>query len=69
MSNALPPTEQPGPIDNLHAMSALQLVRAMHEVDHAVQPAVEKASEPLAKFVDALLTNMQQGGRLFYLGA
>ena len=69
MSNALPPTEQPGPVDNLHTMSALELVRAMHEVDEAVQPAVEKASEPLAKFVEALVTNMQQGGRLFYLGA
>ena len=41
----------------------------MHEVDEAVQPAVEKASEPLAKFVEALVANMQQGGRLFYLGA
>lgn len=69
MSNALPPTEQPGPVDNLHTMSALELVRAMHEVDNAVQPAVEKASEPLAKFVEALVANMQQGGRLFYLGA
>lgn len=69
MSNALPPTEQPGPVDNLHTMSALELVRAMHEVDEAVQPAVEKASEPLAKFVEALVANMQQGGRLFYLGA
>ena len=69
MSNSLPPTEQPGPVDNLHTMSALELVRAMHEVDDAVQPAVEKASEPLAKFVEALVANMQQGGRLFYLGA
>ena len=69
MSNALPPTEQPGPVDNLHTMSALELVRAMHEVDDAVQPAVEKASEPLAKFVEALAANMQEGGRLFYLGA
>jgi len=69
MSNALPPTEQPGPVDNLHTMSALELIRAMHEVDEAVQPAVEKASEPLAKFVEALVANMQQGGRLFYLGA
>lgn len=69
MSNALPPTEQPGPVDNLHTMSALELVRAMHEVDEVVQPAVEKASEPLAKFVEALAANMQEGGRLFYLGA
>lgn len=69
MSNALPPTEQPGPVDNLHTMSALELVRAMHEVDEAVQPAVEKASVPLAKFVEALAANMQEGGRLFYLGA
>ena len=69
MHKSLPPTEQPGPVEDLHLMTASQLVRAMHEVDHAVQPAVEAASPALSELIDALVPRMQQGGRLFYLGA
>lgn len=50
-------------------MTASQLVKAMHEVDHAVQPAVEAAIPALSELIDALVPRMQQGGRLFYLGA
>ena len=69
MHKSLPPTEQPGPVEDLHLMTASQLVRAMHEVDHAVQPAVEAAIPALSELIDALVPRMQQGGRLFYLGA
>lgn len=69
MHKSLPPTEQPGPIEDLHLMTASQLVKAMHEVDHAVQPAVEAAIPALSELIDALVPRMQQGGRLFYLGA
>ena len=69
MNPSLPPTEQSGPFDNLQNMSVEALLQAMHEVDDAVQPAVEAALPALAKLTKALVERMQQGGRLFYLGA
>ena len=69
MNPFLPPTEQSGPFDNLQNMSVEALLQAMHEVDDAVQPAVEAALPALAELTKALVERMQQGGRLFYLGA
>ena len=69
MSEQLPPTEQPGPVDNLHEMSVAELLQAMHHVDDAVQPAVEKALPALEGLLEELVPRMKQGGRLFYLGA
>ena len=69
MNPSLPPTEQSGPFDNLQNMSVEALLQAMHEVDDAVQPAVEAALPALAELTKALVERMQQGGRLFYLGA
>ena len=69
MKPSLPPTEQPGPVDNLHEMSTSELMAAMHEVDHAIQPAVEQALPALSRFVEALVPRMLEGGRLFYVGA
>ena len=59
MHKSLPPTEQPGPVEDLHLMTASQLVKAMHEVDHAVQPAVEAAIPALSQLIDALVPRMQ----------
>jgi N-acetylmuramic acid 6-phosphate etherase len=67
--NMLPPTEQPGAFDNLHDMDIEELLGAMHEVDHDVQPAVAQAMPALAGLLNALIPRMSQGGRLFYLGA
>ncbi len=69
MPTSLPPTEQPGPVDNLHAMSVGHLLEAMHRVDDDVQPAVEQALPALERLLIALVERMKQGGRLFYLGA
>ena len=69
MNPFLPPTEQSGPFDNLQNMSVEALLQAMHEVDDAVQPAVEAALPALAELTKAFVERMQQGGRLFYLGA
>ena len=67
--NTLPPTEQPGAFNDLHNMGVHELLGAMHQVDHDVQPAVEAALPALAGLVEALVPRMAQGGRLFYLGA
>lgn len=69
MANTLPPTEQAGPVEDLHTLSVGELVAAMHHVDHDVQPAVEAALPALVGFIEALVPRMEQGGRLFYLGA
>jgi len=69
MANTLPPTEQAGPVEDLHTLSVRELVAAMHHVDHDVQPAVEAALPALVGFIEALVPRMEQGGRLFYLGA
>ncbi len=68
-SNMLPPTEQAGAFDNLQNMDVQELLGAMHEVDQDVQPAVAQAMPALAGLVEALVSRMAQGGRLFYLGA
>ena len=67
--NTLPPTEQPGAFNDLHNMDVHELLGAMHQVDHDVQPAVEEDMPALAGLVEALVPRMAQGGRLFYLGA
>ena len=67
--NTLPPTEQPGAFNDLQNMGVHELLGAMHQVDHDVQPAVEAALPALAGLVKALVPRMAQGGRLFYLGA
>tara|TARA_Y100001954_G_scaffold177990_1_gene189216 strand:- start:386 stop:1210 length:825 start_codon:yes stop_codon:yes gene_type:complete len=67
--NTLPPTEQPGAFNDLQNMDVHELLDAMHQVDHDVQPAVEAALPALARLVEALVQRMAQGGRLFYLGA
>jgi N-acetylmuramic acid 6-phosphate etherase len=69
MPSNLPPTEQPGPIDNLHLLSVKALLQAMHHVDEDVMPAVAQAMPALAVLVEALVPRMKDGGRLFYVGA
>ena len=69
MERTLPPTEQSGPVDDLHTMSVRELLDAMHRVDDDVQRAVLAAMPALTKLTEALVARMREGGRLFYLGA
>ena len=69
MEANLPPTEQPGPVDDLHTMSVEALLAAMHRVDDDVQTAVHGAMPALEPLITKLVDRMRQGGRLFYLGA
>lgn len=69
MERPLPPTEQPGPVDDLHTMSVHELLDAMHRVDDDVQGAVHAAMPALTALTEALVIRMREGGRLFYLGA
>ena len=69
MERPLPPTEQSGPVDDLHTLSVRELLDAMHRVDDDVQGAVLAAMPALTALTEALVDRMREGGRLFYLGA
>ena len=69
MNEHLPPTEQSGPVDDLHTMTVRELLEAMHRVDDDVQPAVLNALPALEELTKSLVDRMKKGGRLFYLGA
>ena len=69
MNEHLPPTEQSGPVDDLHTMTVRELLDAMHRVDDDVQPAVLNALPALEELTKSLVDRMKKGGRLFYLGA
>ena len=54
---------------NLDRMSAREIVRLMNNEDRKVALAVRRALPAIARAVDAIVTAMRQGGRLFYVGA
>ena len=69
MERSLPPTEQPGPVNNLHNLTVREILDEMHHVDDDVQQAVREAMPALALLAESLIDRMRNGGRLFYLGA
>lgn len=54
---------------NLETKSTLQILTEINQEDQKVAFAVEKAIPQIEKLVDSIITRMQQGGRLFYIGA
>lgn len=62
-------TEASSPYQHLEQMSSEALLKAINENDQTVPIAVAKAIPAITKFVEAALPKLQQGGRLFYLGA
>ncbi|HEX3436792.1 MAG TPA: N-acetylmuramic acid 6-phosphate etherase [Pseudacidobacterium sp.] len=54
---------------NLDRLSTIELVRTMHAADREVLDAVERELPNIAKAVDTIVARMDDGGRLFYLGA
>jgi len=62
-------TESSSLYECLDQMSTLELLRGINEQDHEVPRAIEKIIDQINLFVDACFERMQQGGRLFYIGA
>lgn len=62
-------TELSGTHDHLEQLPVRDLLEAMNEVDQTVPIAVKAAIPDLEKLVEALVLQLQKGGRLFYLGA
>lgn len=62
-------TESESNHQDLDQMSTRNLLIGINEEDHTVPLAVEKEIPQIEKLVDACVERMQDGGRLFYMGA
>jgi N-acetylmuramic acid 6-phosphate etherase len=62
-------TESPSTFENLEKMSVQELVTSINREDSRVHKAVEAALPQIALLIDKIVERMQQGGRVFYLGA
>jgi N-acetylmuramic acid 6-phosphate etherase len=63
-------TEQPNPAsESIDALPTEQILRIMNAEDQKVAAAVALEIPRIANAVDTIVSAMQQGGRLFYIGA
>ncbi len=62
-------TEQPSLYDNLEDKSVLELLTDINNEDQKVALAVEKTIPRIEELVSQIIPRMQQGGRIFYMGA
>ena len=63
-------TEQRNPkTTHIDKMSTLEMVKVMSEENYVAVKAVEDAAESIAEAVDAITFSMNNGGRLYYIGA
>ena len=62
-------TEQPSLHDNLDHMSVRELLEGINEEDRKVAEAVGRCIPQIEQLVTAIVTRMQRGGRIFYMGA
>ena len=63
-------TEQRNPrTRGIDAKSTIGILRAIHREDASVAKAVSGALPAIARAVDAIVSALQRGGRLFYVGA
>ncbi len=62
-------TESASNYDRLEQMSVRELLENINREDKTVPLAVEKAIPQLEALINATVEHLQQGGRLFYIGA
>lgn len=62
-------TEQESLHSNLEQQSVADLVRGINTEDQKVANAVGEQISSITAFIEALVPRMEQGGRLFYIGA
>jgi N-acetylmuramic acid 6-phosphate etherase len=68
-SESLPLTEQQNPrSENLDSLSAFEIISLMNEEDSTVAFAVSSAMDQIARAVEEIVSRMERGGRLFYVG-
>jgi N-acetylmuramic acid 6-phosphate etherase len=67
--DSLPVTEQANPrSENLSSLSATEIIQLMNEEDATVAEAVRRVLPNIAVAVDAIVSRLSSGGRLFYIG-
>ena len=62
-------TEQESKYHDIDQMSVLEILEGINKEDKAVPLAVENAIPQIEKLVSAVTQRMENGGRLFYIGA
>ena len=62
-------TERASNYEHLEQMSTAQLLQNINQEDKSVPDAIEKELPQIEKMVEAVVTKMKEGGRLFYIGA
>lgn len=62
-------TEQASTYRHLEKMSTAELLQNMNKEDQTVPLAIEKVLPQITALIDHIVPKMQQGGRLFYIGA
>lgn len=62
-------TESPSEFENLEKMSVQELITAINHEDAKVHKAVHEALPQIERLTQLIVERMEQGGRVFYLGA
>ncbi len=62
-------TEQASNYDNLEQMSTFELLKNINKEDKTVANVLEATISKMEKLVDVIVSKMENGGRLFYIGA
>jgi len=62
-------TESESKYDNLEQMSAEEILANINKEDKIVSYAIEKVIPQIAQIVPLIVERLQEGGRLFYMGA
>jgi N-acetylmuramic acid 6-phosphate etherase len=55
--------------ENLHQLSTLEIIKLMNQEDQKVALVVEEALPQIRDAIDVAVNALQNGGRLFYIGA
>jgi N-acetylmuramic acid 6-phosphate etherase len=62
-------TESNSNHEDLEKKSIQELLEGINQEDDSVPKAVQKAIPQIEKFLEAMIPNIEKGGRLFYIGA
>lgn len=69
MKNKYPDTEKESNYNNLDKMTTIELLANINAEDKKVADVIEAQIPNIEKLVDAIVSKMKLGGRLFYIGA
>ena len=62
-------TESASNYDHLEKMTTLELIENINREDKSIPNSIQQILPQIQKVIDAIFPRMQNGGRLFYLGA